>query len=110
MARRGDLGDVAVLRDQPAHAARAQPRAQAVDQAVDLRRVFAAADADLFGRARLCNHHRQPRHVEAEAGIEFVGERRQPLDEQRADLFGIAQRARTAGGDAAHLRRRCGIM
>ena len=93
---------MAVLRDQPAHAARAQPRAQAVDQAVDFGRVFGAADADLFGRAGLGDHHRQPRHVEAEAGIERIGERGEPLDKQRADVVRVAQRPRGAGGDAAY--------
>ncbi len=85
-ADRGDLGDMAVLRDQPAHAGSAQPRAQAVDQPVDVGVILGAAKADLFGRAGLGDHHRQPRHVEAEAGIEFVGERREPLGKQRADV------------------------
>ena len=97
----GDLRDMAVLRDQPAHAPHAQPRAQAVDQAVELGLILRAADADLLGRAGLRHQHRQPRHVEAEAGIERVGQRGQPLDEQRADVVRIAQRPRGAGGDAA---------
>ena len=56
----------------------------------------------MLWRRWLSDHHRQPRHVEAEAGIEFVGQRRQPLGKQRTDLRRIAQRVRTAGGDAAH--------
>ena len=36
-------------------------------------------------------------------GSRCVGERGEPLDEQRADLVRIAQRPRRAGGDAAHL-------
>jgi len=97
----GDFRNMAVLRDRPAHTLRTQPRAQAVGQAVELGAVFGVADADLFGWARLCNQHRQSRHVEAEAGIERVGECGHPLDKQRADGNRIAQRTRGAGGDAA---------
>ena len=93
---------MAVLRDQPPHALAAQPRAQAIDEAVHLFCFIAAANADLLRRASLGDEHRQPRHVEAEARIERVGERGEPLGEQRADLGRIADRPRRAGGDAAH--------
>ena len=60
------------------------------------------------GGSRLGDHHRQPRHVEAEAGIEFVGERGEPLGKQRADVACIAQGSRACRRRCGAARRRCG--
>ena len=98
--RGGELGDVAVMRDEPRHAPPAEPRAQPVDQAVELGLILAAAETDLLLRARLGDEHREPRQIEAEARIDLVAERGEPLDEQRADRLRIAHRPRRAGGDA----------
>src|SRR5262245_12801701 len=93
---------MAVLRSQPAHATRAQSCAQAVDQTTKLGRILSAANADLFRRTGLGDNDRQPGHVEAEAGIERIGECGEPFYEQRPDVVRIAQWPRGAGGDAAH--------
>ena len=97
----GDFRDVAVLRGQSLHAACAQPRAQAIDQAAEFGLVFAAANADLLRRGGLGNNDGQPRHVEAEARVECIGERGKPFDKQPADVVRVAQRPRGAGRDAA---------
>jgi hypothetical protein len=86
------FGNMTVLRHQPAYATRAQARAQAVDQTTKLGRILRADDADLFRRAGLGDNDRQPCHVKAEAGIECIAERGEPLHEQRADVIRIAQR------------------
>ena len=91
---------MAVLCDEPRDAPASEPCAQAVDQAVELGLMLASAETDLLVRARLGDEHRKPRQIEAEARIDLVAERGQPLHEQRADRLGIAHRARGAGGDA----------
>ncbi len=91
---------MAVVRDEARDAPASEPRAQAVDQAVELGLMLASAETDLLVRARLGDEHREPRQIEAEARIDLVAERGQPLDEQRADRLRIAHRTRGAGGDA----------
>ena len=97
----GHFRNVAVLRGQPLHAARAQPRAQAIDQAAKLGLIFSAANADLLRRGGLDNDDGQPRHVEAEARVECIGQRGEAFNKQPADFIRIAQRPRGAGRDAA---------
>ena len=53
--------------------------------------------------AALGHQRGEPHHVEAETGIAFVADRRQPIDEQRAHARRIAQRRGGAGCDAVHL-------
>ena len=98
----GEFRDVAVLRDEPSDAAAAEPRGQPVDETIELGGILLMAEADLLGRQRFGGEHREPREIEAEAGIELVAERGQPLDEQFADRVRIAHRPRRAGVDAAH--------
>ena len=102
--RRGrQLRHMAVLRHEAGDAAGAEPRAQPVDQPVELgsvlmsRRCRSAPAAHALG-----DEHREPRQIEAEAGIERDRRARQPLDEEGADRLRIAQRPRGAGIDAAH--------
>ncbi len=91
---------MAVLGDEPRHPPPSEPRAQAVDQAVELGLILVAAETDLLVRAGLGDEHGEPRQVEAEARIDLVAERGEPLDEERADRLRIADRTRGAGGDA----------
>jgi len=97
----GQFRNVAVLSDQPAHAARSQSSAQTIDKTTKLGCIFTAAYADLFGRTGLGDHDRQPRHVEAEAGIECISQSGKPFHEQPANIIRIAQRPRRTGSDAA---------
>src|SRR5207344_369039 len=78
----------------------AEPRAQAVDEAIELSPIFMAAEADLFVRTRLGGEHGEPRQIETKAGIDLVAERGEPLHEERADGMRIAHRARGAGRNA----------
>src|SRR5262249_58522076 len=73
---------------------------QAIDQAVELGLIFTAAETGLLVRTGFGVEHRQPRQIEAEARIDLVAERGEPLDEKRADCPRIAHRTRGAGGDA----------
>src|SRR5262245_20098031 len=96
----GELGDMAVVGDEPRYSPPSEPRAQAIDQAVERGLVLVGAEADLLVRAGLGDDDGKPRQVEAEAGIDLVAQRRQPLDEERADRLRITNRPRGAGGDA----------
>ena len=96
----GELGDVAVVSDQPRHPPPSQPCAQAVDQAVEIGLILTPAETDLHVRTRLGDEHREPRQVEAEARIDLVAERGKPLDEERADRRRIADGTGRAGCDA----------
>src|SRR5688572_26679557 len=91
---------MAVLCDEPRDAPASEPRAQAVDQAIELGLMFASAETDLLVGTRLGDEHREPRQIEAEARVDLVAERGQPFHEQRADRLRIAHRPRGAGGDA----------
>ncbi len=94
---------MAVTGDETRNPPPSEPRAQAVDQAVELGLIFAGAETDLLVRTGLGVEHREPRQIEAEARIDLVAERGEPLDEQRADRPRIAHRTRGAGGDALDL-------
>src|SRR6516165_4896216 len=98
--RGGEFGDMAVTGDETRNPPPPEPRAQAIDQAVELGLIFTRAETDLLVRTRLGVEHRQPRQIEAEAWIELVAERGEPLDEERADCPWIAHRTRSAGRDA----------
>src|SRR5262249_46157859 len=99
--RRGDeFGDMAVTGDKTRNPPPSEPRAQAIDQAVELGLIFTRAETDLLVRTRPGVDHRQPRQTEAEARIELVAERGEPLDEERADYPRIAHRTRGTGRDA----------
>src|SRR5215469_5610101 len=98
--RGGEFGDMAVTSDETRNPPTSEPRAQAIDQAVELGLIFTRAETDLLVRTRLGVEHRQPRQIEAEARIELVAERGEPLDEERADYPRIAHRTRGAGRDA----------
>src|SRR5271166_5071008 len=97
---RGKLGDVTILRNEPRHPRTSEPRAQAIDEAIELGIILAFRKPDLLVRTRLRDDDRQSREVEPEAGIDLVSERSEPLDEERADCRRLAQRARCAGKDA----------
>ena len=58
------------------------------------------AKPDLLVRTGLSLNHRKPRQIETEAGIDLVGQRDEPFDEQGADRPRIAQGPRGADGDA----------
>ena len=98
-SRGGELRNMAVLGDQPRDAAKAEPRAQAVDQAVDIGLIFGPAKA-------ICSPDRVRRRARRAAPDRSRSRDRahrrggEPLDEQRAHRSRIAQRARGAGGDA----------
>src|SRR5262249_38127069 len=96
----GELGNVAVAGDEPRNPPPSEPRAQAIDQAVEPGLIFARAEADLLVRAGLGIEHRAPRQIEAETRIDFIAQRCEPLDEERADRLRIAQRARGADRDS----------
>src|SRR5262249_43872288 len=98
--RGGEFGDMAVTDDETRNPPPSEPRAQAIDQAVEFGLVFTAAETDLLVRTRLGVEHRQPREIEAEARIDLVAERGEPRDEEGPDDPRIAHRARGAGGDA----------
>src|SRR5262249_35776208 len=93
-------GDMAVTGDETRNPPPSEPRAQAIDQAVELGLIFTGAETDLLVRTGFGGEHREPRQIEAEARIDLVAERGEPLDEERADCPRIAQRAWDAGGDA----------
>ncbi len=65
-------------------------------------RLVVRAETGLLLRARLGDQHREAGEIETETGIERIGERGEPLDEQRADVLRVAQRARGGGGHAPH--------
>src|SRR6516162_2443197 len=98
--RAGEFGDMAVTGDETRNPSPSEPRAQAIDQAVELGLIFTGAETDLLVRTGFGVEHREPRQIEAEARIDLVAERGEALDEERADCPRIAQRARGAGGDA----------
>src|SRR5215813_15413568 len=98
--RGGEFGDMAVTSDETRNPPPSEPRAQAIDQAIELGLIFTHAETDLLVRTGFSVEHREPRQIEAEARIDLVAERGEPLDEERADCPRIAQRARGAGGDA----------
>src|SRR5215468_8620618 len=97
---RGEFGNVAVAREEPRNPPASEPRAQPIDQAVELGLILARAEPDLLVRARFGVEHREPRQIEAIARIDLVAERSEPLDEQRADRLRVAHRTRGAGRDA----------
>src|SRR5262245_17440618 len=96
----GELGTMAVMGDEPRNPPSSEARAQAVDEAIELGPIFVSAEADLLVRTGLGGQHGEPRQIEAEARIDLVAERGQPLDEERADRLRIADGPRGAGGDA----------
>src|SRR6516165_3583652 len=98
--RGGEFGDMAVTGDETRNPPPSEPRAQAIDQAVELGLIFTGAETDLLVWTGFGVEHREPRQIEAEARIDLVAERGEALDEERADCPRIAQRARGAGGDA----------
>src|SRR5262249_5365889 len=49
--RRGEFGNVAVAREEPSNAPASEPRAQPIDQAVELDLILARAEPDLLVRA-----------------------------------------------------------
>src|SRR5262249_56062815 len=64
--RRGSkLRNVTVAGDQPRNAPASEPRAQAIDQAVELDLICARAEADLLLRTGLGGPHPEPRHAPA---------------------------------------------
>src|SRR5262252_6229807 len=73
--RGGEFGDMAVTDDETRNPPPSEPRAQAIDQAVEFGLVFTAAETDLLVRTRLGVEHRQPREIEAEARSDLVAER-----------------------------------
>src|SRR5262249_57669005 len=98
--RGGEFGDMAVTGDETRNPPPSESRAQAIDQAVELGLIFTRAETDLLVRTRLGVEHRQTRQIEAEARIDLVAERGDPLDKERADCPRIAHRTRGAGRDA----------
>src|SRR5262245_58193238 len=98
--RGGEFGDMAVTGDETRNPPPSESRAQAVDQAIELGLIFTRAETDLFVRTGFGIEHREPRQIEAEARIDLVAERGEPLDEERADCPRMVRRARGAGGDA----------
>ena len=88
------------MRDEARDAPPSEPGAEPIDQAVELGRFLAATEPDLLVRARLGDGDREAREIEAEARIDLVAERGEPLDEQRADRLRVAHRPRGAGRDA----------
>src|SRR5262249_31182155 len=65
---------------QRAAAAASEPRAQAVDEAVELGLFLAGAETDLLVGTRFGVEYREPRQIEAEAGIDLVGQRGESLN------------------------------
>src|SRR5262249_48376395 len=98
--RGGECGDMAVTGDETRNPLASESRAQAIDQAVELGLIFTRAETDLLVRTRLGVEHRQTRQIEAEARIDLVAERGDPLDKERADCLRITYRSRGAGRDA----------
>ncbi len=94
--------NVTVERDQLANTLRAEARSEAVDKVVELGGILIVSETDLLGRQGLGRQHREPRMIEAKAGIELVGERGKPFHEQLANLLRIAERPRSAGNNAPH--------
>ena len=100
--RSSEFRNVTVVGDEPRHLPPAEPRAQPVDEAIEVGLLVAAAKADLFLRAGFGMQHGQPREIEAEARIDLVAERGEAFDEQRADGLRVAHRPRCAGSDTLH--------
>src|SRR5215468_11358672 len=98
--RGGEFGDMAVTGDETRNPPPSEPRAQAIDQAIELGLIFTRAETDLLVRTGFGIEHREPRQIEAEARIDLVAERGEPLDEERADYPRIAHRTRGTGRDA----------
>src|SRR5262247_1734484 len=98
--RGGEIADMAVTDDETRNPLPSESRAEAIDQAIELGLIFTRAETDLLVRTGFGVEHREPRQIEAEARIDLVAERGEPLEEERADGSRIAQRARGAGGDA----------
>ena len=96
----GELGDMAVMGDEARNPPPSEPCAQAIDQAIELGLILVAAETDLLVRAGLGDDDREPRQIEAEARIDLVAQRSEPLDEERADRLRIPDRTGGAGGDA----------
>ena len=91
---------MAVMGNEARNPPPAEPRAQAVDEAIELSPIFMSAEADLFVRTGLGGEHGEPRQIETKTGIDLVAERGEPLHEERADRMRIAHRARGAGRNA----------
>src|SRR6266404_3151895 len=98
--RGGEFGNVAVAGEEPRNAPPSEPRAQPIDQAVELGLIFARAETDLLVRESFGVEYRKPRQIEAEARIDLVAERGKPLDEQRADRLRVSHGTRRARCDA----------
>ena len=62
---------------------------------------FVAGKIDLGFGKWFGAEHGKPDHVEAEAGVVFIGQSRQPFDEKSLDFMGIPQGPGGAGGDPA---------
>src|SRR6185437_14684855 len=94
---------MAVLRQQAHDAARPQARAQAVDERSKAGFTIRLVECGLLRWARFRNYHIEPGEIETEAGIDRIGERCQPLDEQRAHLTRVSDRPRRSSRDANDL-------
>ena len=73
---------MAVMGDEP-HNRRRPRRAQTIDEAIELSPIFVSAEADLLVLKGFGGQHGEPRQIEAEARIDLVAERGQPLDSAR---------------------------
>ncbi len=92
---------MAVARHDAVDRARTEARADAIDQPFQIRlRVAIAGEVDLRRRQRRRLRHGKARHVETEAGIEFVAKAPEFLPEEREDALRRAQRPAGADGDA----------
>ena len=95
-AAAGALGHVRLGRRDAVHGARAEPRADAVDQHRQRRRAL-LPHAGLPGLHRLCARRREDHPLDPEAGVDPV----QPLREEASEVARLA-----SGGGAAGAQRR----
>ena len=96
------LRNVRVLRDEPRHAAKAEARAEPVDQMRQLLGVVVAGQTGLRRIGAFGDERGEPHHVVAEARIAGVAENGEPLLEQFSHAGGIAQRRAGADLEAVH--------
>ncbi len=80
-----------------------ETRAEPVDEMRKLGGMIGRGEPGLRRIAALGRERAEPDDVIAEAGIAFVADGGEPLDEQRADARGVAQGRAGAGCDAVHL-------
>src|SRR5207249_5962510 len=96
------LRQVRILCEETGDAMGAEPRAQAVDERIEIGRKFFGAQIDLHFRQELGEENAEAGEIEAEAGIERISEPMEPLAKQCANAGGIAYRPRGCDRDAAH--------